>query len=86
MAQITLEELIDLAFSVEDGDNIDWSMFSEGKEAVMKLLATSVLDHFNKDQYTEDDLLVMMASITKLLAENMVLQSQLMRLRQQNEM
>ena len=84
MAKITLEDLTALAFSVEEGDPMDWSVFDKGREEAMKMIASSILDQFNKDQFTEDDVLVMMASITKLLTENMILQAKLLR-SQQNE-
>lgn len=82
MAKITLEDLTALAFSVEEGDPMDWSVFKEGKEQAMTMIATSILDQFDRDQFTEDDVLVMMATITKLLTENMILQAKLLRLQQ----
>lgn len=78
MAEITVEQIIDLAFNVEQGDPIDWSVFKEGKEQALNMIASSVIEQFSKDQYTEDDLLVMMASITKLATENMILHSKLL--------
>ena len=73
MAQITLDELCELAFSVDEGDPIDWGVFESGQEQTMKMIAASVLEQFNKEPLTRDDILVMMATITKLLTENMIL-------------
>lgn len=78
MAEITVEKIMDLAFNVEQGDPIDWSVFKNGKEESLKMIASSVIEQFSKDQYTEDDLLVMMASITKLATENMILHTKLL--------
>lgn len=85
MAQITLQELTDLAFSVEEGDPIDWSVFDKGREPAMNMIAGSILEQFNKDQFTEDDVLIMLAAITKLVTENMILQTKIMRLQRQDE-
>jgi transcription termination factor Rho len=84
MAEITIEQIIDLAFNVEQGDPIDWSVFKEGKEQTLKMIASSVIEQFQKEQYTEDDLLIMMASITKLATENMILHTKLLQLKEKD--
>ncbi len=76
MARLTLEELIDIAFAHEEGDPIDWGVFSEGKEQVMKMIGTSVLEQFDKDHITDEDRLILLSTITKLIAENMILHTQ----------
>jgi hypothetical protein len=76
MAKLTLEELIDIAFAHEEGDPIDWGVFTEGKEQVMKMIGTSVLEQFDNDTITDKDRLVLLATITKLIAENMILHTQ----------
>ena len=38
MAKITLEELIDIAFAVEEGDPFDWGSFKQGKTEAMKMI------------------------------------------------
>lgn len=85
MVEITTEQIIDLAFNVEQGDPIDWSVFKEGKEQTLKMIAASVIEQFQKEQYTEDDLLIMMASITKLATENMILHTKILQLKEKNE-
>ena len=55
MAKVTLEELIDIAFAVEDGDPFDWGSFKQGKTEAMKMIGTSILDQFDKDVYTDDE-------------------------------
>ena len=79
MDQITVDQLIEVAFAVEEGDPFDWGVFKQGKEETMKMIAASVLEQFQKDSYTDQDLIIMMASITKLITENMILHTKLMR-------
>ncbi len=78
MAKITLEELCDIAFAVEDGDPIDWGVFKQGKEEAMKLIGTSILDQFDKETITDEDKLIMMSTICKLVVENMILHTKVM--------
>lgn len=86
MAKINLDELIDVAFAVEDGDPIDWGVFKQGKEQALKLIGTSILDQFDKDNYTDSDRLIVMATITKLIVENMILHTKLLQIEKNNEM
>lgn len=84
MAKITLDELIDIAFAHEEGDPFDWGAFKQGKEEAMKMIGTSILDMFDKDAYTPEDKLIMLATLTKLTTENMILHSKLLTLSQKN--
>ena len=79
MDKITIDQLIEVAFAVEEGDPFDWGVFKQGKEETMKMIAASVLEQFQKDSYTDQDLIIMMASITKLITENMILHTKVMR-------
>ena len=79
MDQINIDQLIEVAFAVEEGDPFDWGVFKQGKEETMKMIAASVLEQFQKDSYTDQDLIIMMASITKLITENMILHTKVMR-------
>jgi hypothetical protein len=78
MAKITLEELCDIAFAVEEGDPIDWGVFAKGQEQTMKMIATSILEQFDKEVVTDADRLILLATITKLVTENMILHTKLM--------
>ncbi len=78
MAKITLEELVDVAFAHEEGDPFDWGVFKKGQEEAMKMIGTSVLEMFDKEQITDADRLIMLATITKLTTENMILHSKLL--------
>ncbi len=78
MAKINLDELIDVAFAHEEGDPFDWGAFKQGKEEAMKMIGASILEMFDKDEYTVDDKMIMLATITKLTTENMILHTKIM--------
>lgn len=78
MAQISLEELIDIAFAHEEGDPFDWGVFKDGKEQAMKMIGTSILEQFDKEIVTDADRLMLLATITKLVTENMILHTKLL--------
>lgn len=78
MAKITLNELIDIAFAAEEGDPIDWGIFTNGKEQAMTMIGTSILEQFDKDTITDEDKLILLATITKLVTENMILNTKLL--------
>ena len=78
MAKITLDELCDIAFAVEEGDPIDWGVFKQGQEQTMRMIATSILDQFDKEVVTDADRLILLATITKLVTENMILNAKLL--------
>ena len=78
MAKITLEQLVDIAFAVEEGDPFDWGSFKQGKEEAMKMIATSILEQFDKEEITDADRLILLATITKLVTENMILHAKLL--------
>jgi hypothetical protein len=78
MAKISLDELCDIAFAHEEGDPIDWAQFKQGSEQAMKMIGTSVLDMFDKEDMSDADRLIMLATITKLTTENMILHARLL--------
>jgi hypothetical protein len=78
MAKITLEQLTNIAFAVEEGDPIDWGAFKQGKEEAMKMIATTILEQMDKEVYSDEDRLILLATITKLVTENMILHTKLM--------
>lgn len=78
MAKITVDELVDIAFAVEEGDPIDWAMFREGKESSMKMIAASIIEQFDREEVTQEHRLIMLATITKLVVENMILHTKLL--------
>jgi hypothetical protein len=82
MAKISLEELIDIAFAVEEGDPFDWGVFAQGKEQAMSMIGSSILEQFDKEVVTDADRLILLSTITKLVTENMVLHSKLLSTKQ----
>lgn len=80
MAKITLDELIDIAFAHEEGDPINWGVFKNGQEQAMKMIGASILEQFDKDVVTDADRLILLATITKLVTENMILHTKIMSL------
>lgn len=83
MAKITLDELVDIAFAHEEGDPFDWGVFSKGQEQTMRMIGSSILEQFDKETITDSDRLILLATITKLVTENMILHIKLIK---QNEM
>ena len=63
---------------VEEGDPFDWGVFKQGQEEAMKMIGASVLEMFDKDTITDGDRLIMLATITKLTTENMILHTKLL--------
>jgi hypothetical protein len=80
MAKINLDDLIDIAFAVEEGDPIDWGKLRQGKEQAMRMIAASIIEQFDREEYTDDDRMIVLATITKLVTENMILHSKLLTL------
>ena len=78
MAKISLEELLDIAFAHEEGDPFDWGVFKDGKEQAMKMIGTSILEQFDNDVVTDADRLMLLATITKLVTENMILHTKIL--------
>ena len=78
MAKITLEQLIDIAFAVEEGDPFDWGSFRQGKQEAMNMIGASILEQFDKEDMNDGDRLILLATITKLVTENMILHTKIM--------
>ena len=76
MSKLTVEQLADLAQEAEFKDPIDWGMLPIEESAAYRLMANSVVEQFNNIN-DSDMLTVAMATITKLLVENFVLNYQL---------
>jgi hypothetical protein len=70
--KITPDELADMAMQAEITDPVDWGMLSIEERQAYTMMAASVIEQVNgiKD---EQKLVVAMATMTKLLVENFVL-------------
>jgi hypothetical protein len=78
--KITLEQLADLAYETEFTDPIDWDYLLIEERDAYRLMASHVLEMMG-DISQEERLVVCMASLTKLLVENFILN---MKLEQKN--
>jgi hypothetical protein len=65
---ISVESLVELAKEVESQDPIDWGMLSVDEDTAYRVIASQVIEMYNTN-----DQLTMLASITKLIVENFVL-------------
>jgi hypothetical protein len=73
MDKVDLDLLVDIAQQVEGQDEVEWSQLAVGKQESFRLVATSVLEMFDKQEYTFEDKVIIMSTITKLIVENMIL-------------
>ena len=73
MNNITVDQLVELAMEVESEDPIDWGLLAINEEEAYRLIAMSILEHKDIDQN------VLLAIITKLTVENMVLNLKLLK-------
>jgi hypothetical protein len=65
---ISVEQLVALAKEVESEDPIDWGMLSVDEDTAYRIIASQVIELYNTN-----DQITMLASITKLVVENFVL-------------
>jgi hypothetical protein len=82
MDKVDLDLLVDIAQEVEGQDAIDWNKLAVSKDAAYKMVATSILEMFDKSEYTFDDKVIIMSTITKLTVENMLLNIRVLSLEQ----
>ena len=73
MDKVDLDLLVDIAQEVEGQDSIPWDKLAVTKHDSYKLVATSILEMFDKEEYTFDDKVILLSTITKLTVENMLL-------------
>jgi hypothetical protein len=84
MDKVDLDLLVDIAQEVEGQDSIDWSKLAVNKDAAYRMVATSILEMFDKSEYTFDDKVIIMSTITKLTVENMLLNIRALSLQQKD--
>ena len=73
MDKIDLDLLVDIAQEVVGQDSIPWDKLAVGKDQAYKMVAASILEMFDKSEYTFDDKVILLSTITKLTVENMLL-------------
>jgi hypothetical protein len=67
-----IKHLVELSKEVEMGDPIDWGMLNISEDQAYALMANHVLEMF-RDTPHEQRLTIALASMTKMLVENFVL-------------
>lgn len=73
MDKVDLDLLVDIAQEVEGQDAVDWGKLAVGKEQAYKMVAATILEMFDKPEYTFDDKVILLSTITKITVENMLL-------------
>lgn len=66
-----INKIVELAQDVEVEDPIDWGMLQISEENAYRLIAMNVVNQF--DKYSVHERQIMIATITKLVVENFVL-------------
>lgn len=84
MAKISPEQVVDIAFTIDEEDPIDWGVFKEGKRESLMMIATSIVEQFDKEEWTDEDRLVVMSTLTKLVTENFILHTEILKLKQKD--
>lgn len=76
MKSLTAEQLISLAVEADLVDPVDWGLLPIEERKVYEVMASNVMEQFSNIK-DEDQLIIALATITKLLVENFVLNYQL---------
>ena len=84
MAKISPEQVVDIAFTIDEEDPIDWGVFKEGKKESLMMIAASIVEQFDKEVWTDEDRLVVMSTLTKLVTENFILHTEILKLKQKD--
>ena len=74
--QEDVDFLVDLAMECETEDPIDWGMLHITEKQAYQMMASQLLEQFD-DVNKKDVMPVILATVTKLLVENLVLNLQL---------
>jgi hypothetical protein len=69
----TLEQIIELAKEVETTDAIDWDNLPLNKDSIYQLVGSQAYELYKQYVNAQDGEAIIVATITKLLVENFVL-------------
>lgn len=67
-----VEQIAELAETIEINDPIDWGMLAVSEKEIYNLISSSVLDNYLSSD-AEDRDMMMLATTVKLIVENFVL-------------
>ena len=73
----TVQELASLAMQIEADVNIDWTKINVTKDQAYYLMSKNVYEQFDAMTNDQEATVVALATIVKLLVENLALKSQL---------
>ena len=74
--KITVSDIIDLVKEIDSEDPIDWGMLTVDEKTAIELIANNILDQYNtiwRHMPESEQTVIMLATITKLIVENFVL-------------
>jgi hypothetical protein len=74
--KFTQEEIIELAKEVELSDEIDWSDLPLDKDRIYQIIGSQTYELYEYYSQSENGEAILLATITKLLIENFVLNLQ----------
>ncbi len=69
----TQEQIIELAKEVEIGDEIEWENLPLEKDRIYQIVGSQAYELYDRYAQSDDGEAVLLATITKLLVENFVL-------------
>lgn len=72
----TVEKLASLAMEISADVNIDWSKLNVTKEQAYLIMANNVFEQFDNMENEQEAAVVALATIVKLLVENLALKAQ----------
>jgi len=72
----TTDQIIELAKEVEITDSIDWDSLPVEKDRIYQMVGSQVCELFNEYRQQEDSEAILLATVTKLVVENFVLNLQ----------
>lgn len=69
----TLEQITELAKEVELGDGINWDNLNVERDRIYQIIASQVYEMYHTWGSADDKEAIMLATITKLVVENFIL-------------
>jgi hypothetical protein len=73
---LTVEDIVELAMTVEEADPIDWSAVNISPDTAYRMMAAHVIDLLEEHPAADREM-VMMGVMTKLMVENFFLNLQI---------
>ena len=71
----TVQQLSNLAMEIDVDKNIDWSQLNMTREQIFTTMAKNVYEQFSSMENQDEAAIVALATIVKLLVENLIYKS-----------